>query len=97
MQWLAVSVVLTLLGGVQPQPFSPAAPLEVYPDNSDSDVLQGRTPLYFAHMQSFGGQFDSSGSLAGVKVALDEINSNSNMLPEYTLHYTLTNCSVNYY
>ena len=57
-------------------------------------VLQGRTPLYFALIQSLGGpgsQLDGSGTLAGVKVALDRINNDSSLLQGYTLHYTFAN------
>ena len=50
----------------------------------------GTCPLYIALMVSFGGEFDSSGVIPGVQMALDQINSNPAMLPGYTLHYTLT-------
>ena len=71
--------------------------LEVYPDPTDPEVLKGRTPLYFALIQSLGGpssQFDGSGSIAGVKVALERINNDTTLLPGYTLHYTLTDSKV---
>ncbi len=71
--------------------------LEVYPDPNDPAVTQGRTPLYFALSQSLGGPlslFDGSGSVAGVKVALDRINSDPFLLPGYTLHYTFTDSKV---
>ena len=68
--------------------------LEVYPDPTDPQILQGRTPLYFALIQSLGGQYDSSGSVAGVKVALDRINSDMTLLPGYSLHYTLADSKV---
>ena len=77
--------------------YDPDDYLEVYPDPRDSQVLQGRTPLYFAFIQSLGGpdsQVDGSGTLAGVKVALDRINNDSSLLPGYTLHYTLANSKV---
>ena len=71
--------------------------LDVYPDPTDPGVLQNRTPLYFALIQSLGGplsQFDGSGSIAGVKVALDRINNDTGLLPGYTLHYTFSDSKV---
>ncbi len=77
--------------------YDPADYLEVYPDPGDPAVLRGRTPLHFALIQSLGGpfsQFDGSGSVAGVKVALDRINNDSSLLPGYTLHYTFADSKV---
>ena len=71
--------------------------LEVYPDPTKPEVLRERTPLYFALIQSLGGplsQFDGSGSIAGVKVALDRINNDTTLLPGYTLHYTFADSKV---
>ncbi len=71
--------------------------LEVYPDPEDDGFLDGRTPLYFALIQSLGGNgslFDGSGSVAGVKVALDRINNDTSILPGYTLHYTFSDSKV---
>ena len=70
---------------------------EVYPDSNDPEVLQGRTPLHFALLQSLGGensQFVGPGVLAGVRVALDRINNDSSLLPGYSLHYTAANSKV---
>ena len=68
--------------------------LETYPEVQESN---GTTPLYFGLIMSFpGGEFDSSGAIAGVRVALDRINKDPTLLPNYTLHYTLTNSSVSY-
>ena len=74
--------------------YHPADYLEVYPDPRDPAVLKGRTPLHFALVQSLGGQFDGSGNVAGVKVALDRINNDTTLLPGYTLHYTFTDSKV---
>ena len=77
--------------------YDPADYLEVYPDPRETDILKERTPLYFALIQSLGGpgsQLDGSGTLAGVKVALDRINNDSSLLPGYTLHYTFANSKV---
>ena len=78
--------------------YDPDDYLEVYPDPRDPEVINdSRTPLYFALIQSLGGpgsQLDGSGTLAGVKVALDGINNDSSLLPGYTLHYTFANSKV---
>ena len=65
--------------------------LQTYPPYDETDP---RTPLTFALLQSFGGDFNSSGAVAGVQVALDVINSNPDLLPGYTLHFTLTDSQV---
>lgn len=54
----------------------------------------GTCPLYIGLMVSFGGEFDSSGVIPGVQLALDQINSDPSMLPGYTLHYTLRDTIV---
>ena len=65
--------------------------MQVYPNVTDEKI-----PLYFAFMQSFSGGYISSGGIAGVLVALDEINdeSRSSILPGYSLHYTLSDNAV---
>ena len=71
--------------------------LEVYPNPDDPDVLKGRAPLYFGLIQSLGGPgslYDGSGSVAGVKVALDRINNDTSILPGHTLHYTFSDSRV---
>ena len=65
--------------------------LDIYPPVDENDP---RTPLHFALLQSFGGNFDGSGSVAGLQVALDRINSDPTLLPGYSLHYTLTDSQV---
>ena len=78
-------------------PYNPASYLEVYPDPTEPEVLRERTPLYFSLIQSLGGpfsQYNASGTVAGVKVALDRINNDTSLLPGYTLHYTLTDSKV---
>ena len=67
--------------------------LDVYPPVDQNDT---RTPLHFALLQSFGGNFDGSGSVAGLQVALDRINSDPTLLPGYSLHYTLMDSQVKY-
>ena len=73
--------------------------IEVYPDPTDPTFLQDRTPLYFGLIQSLGGPlslYDGSGSVAGVKVALDRINDDPSILPGYTLHYAFTDSMVSF-
>ena len=65
--------------------------IHTYPPYNETDP---RTPLTFALLQSFGGSFNSSGGVAGVQVALDLINNNPDLLPGYTLHYSLTDTQV---
>ena len=65
--------------------------LQLYPPVNASD---GRTPLYFALMLSFGGDYKSIGALPGVQIALDYVNSQPSILPGYSLHYTLADSQV---
>ena len=62
-----------------------------YPPLNES---QYPNPLVFGLIMSFGGNFDSSGAIAGVRVALDRINNDTNLLPGYTLHYALSDSQV---
>ena len=84
-------VVLASLQAARASSLTPWPYLQVYPPVNESD---GRTPLYFALMLSFGGQFTSVGALPGVQIALDYINSQPDILPGYCLHYTLTDSQV---
>ena len=52
------------------------------------------TTLYFGLMLSLSGDDESSGALAGVQAALDEINSRDDLLPGYSLNFTLTDSQV---
>ena len=65
--------------------------LQIYPPVDGNDT---RTPLHFALLQSFGSEYNGSGSVAGLQVALDRINSDPTLLPGYSLHYTLTDSQV---
>ena len=68
---------------------------QVYPGTDPSgETSVGIKSLYFALMMSFGGDFQSSGAIPGVQVALDQINSDPTLLPGYQLHYTLTDSQV---
>ena len=43
--------------------------------------------IYFGLMLSLSGDDQSSGALAGVQAALDEINSRDDLLPGYSLNF----------
>ena len=94
---LLLFLVLQLCLAQGNDPFNINDYIDVYPDPTDPEVLQGRTPLFFSMIPSLGGtlvQFDGSGGVAGVQVALDWINNDTSLLPGYTLHYTLTDSEV---
>ena len=65
---------------------------EVYPPVDLSGNLSNH--LFFALIQSFSGSFNGSGSIPGIQVAMDRINDMSDILPDHTLHYTLTDSQV---
>ena len=50
--------------------------------------------IYFGLMLSLSGDDQSSGALAGVQAALDEINSRDDLLPGYSLQYALIDSVV---
>ena len=68
----------------------------IYPELTEyaSTINNHSVPLYFGLMLSLSGDDQSSGALAGVQAALDEINSRDDLLPGYSLHYTLTDSKV---
>lgn len=69
------------------QPFYPPG------EESNGDT---RTSLSIALLMSFGGAFNSSGSVPGVQVALDLINNDTSLLPGYKLGYQLMDSQVIY-
>ena len=64
------------------------------PFEKNSSLSVDRKPLVFGLIMSFGGSFDSSGAVPGVRVALDQINNDPALLPGYTLHYALSDSRV---
>lgn len=88
---LASVIVITALLQPSQASSSPWPYLQVYPPVNETDV---RTPLYFALMLSFGGDYTSIGALPAVQIALNYINNQPSILPGYTLHYTLTDSQV---
>ena len=87
--WEALLLVIV----VQPMAIeSQGRYIQIYPPVNETD---GRTPLYFALVLSFGGDVVvSKAALPGVQIALDYINSEPSILPGYSLHYTLTDSQV---
>ena len=78
-------LLCTALAGCQDLPYTYPPLAEARPNT---------TSIYFGLLQSFGGTYNSSGSIPGVEVALDRINSDANLLPGYTLHYVLRDSFV---
>ena len=68
----------------------------MYPSLDSSSICPNKTtPLYFGLIQSFStSQIDGSGTILGVNIALDRINSNCFVLPGYSLHYTVADSQV---
>lgn len=64
--------------------------------NQDACVVsENKTcPLYVALMMSSGGDVDSRGVIPAVQMAIDEINGDPDMLPNYSLHYVLKTTKV---
>ena len=67
------------------RPFYPPAE----PSNPDT-----RVNLSIALLMSFGGAFNSSGTVPGIQVALDLINNDTELLPGYKLGYQLMDSQV---
>ena len=71
--------------------------LDVYPNVTEAVQRNYTSPLYFGLMLSLSGDQQSTGALAGVQAALDDINNRDDLLPGYSLHYTLTDSKVSLY
>ena len=56
--------------------------------------LNKTCPLFIQLIMSFGGSYVSSGVVPGIQIALDHINAFPDILPGYTLHYTLQDSDV---
>ena len=68
--------------------------VDIYPSHG---IANQSIPLYFGLMLSLSGDQQSTGALSGVQAALDDINNRDDLLPGYSLHYTLTDSKVNLY
>jgi hypothetical protein len=84
-------LIITKFGGSEESPY-----IDTYPELTEyvSKFNNHSIRLYFGLMLSLSGDDQSSGALAGVQAALDEINSRDDLLPGYSLHYTLTDSEV---
>ena len=61
----------------------------------EPDLSLNKTcPLFIQLIMSFGGSYVSSGVVPGIHIALDHINASLDILPGYTLHYTLQDSNV---
>ncbi len=87
----------------KPESFYVGPYIQVYPPINISvdqlscvpDLAENKTcPLFIQLIMSFGGAYVSSGIVPGIQVALDQINASPDLLPEYTLHYTLQDSQV---
>ena len=87
----ALAVILAALPTLCASSLTPWPYLQIYPPVNESD---DSTPLYFALVLSSGGEYTSIGAVPGVQVALDYINSQPDILPGYSLHYTLSDSQV---
>ena len=47
-----------------------------------------KTPLHFSYITTKTGSFVASGAIPVVDLALEQINSRTDILPNYTLSYT---------
>lgn len=48
-----------------------------------------KTPLYFSYITTRTGRFVAEGAIPVVDLALEQINNRTDILPEYTLNYTI--------
>ena len=63
----------------------------------EPDLSLNKTcPLFIQLIMSFGGSYVSSGVVPGIQIALDHINASPDVLPGYTLHYTLQDSNVSF-
>ena len=71
-----------------------ASKLSIVGSSSERLTTNSSLPLHFGLMLTLSGDQQSTGALAGVQAALDDINSRNDLLPGYSLHYTLTDSQV---
>ena len=64
----------------------------VYPPKNETS--NSSIDLYFGFITSFGNTYNSSGTVPAVQIALDFINDHPTLLPNYKLHYQLTDSQV---
>ena len=88
-QFLALAAFIQVNRGSQSGSY-----LDIYPKSAKITLKNKSSALYFGLMLSLSSDDQSSGTLAGVQAALDEVNSRDDLLPGYSLHYTLTDSKV---
>ena len=86
-----LAIAACMYGSTEARSRSSYEYLQEYPP---VDAGDGRVPLHFALVLSFGGEYVSIGALPGVQIALNYINSEPSILPGYTLHYSLAYSEV---
>jgi hypothetical protein len=75
-----------------PVNFSAQNQLDCIPQLAETN---GKCPLYIALSMSYSyEEYFGGGVVPGVQYALDQINADPNLLPGYSLHYTLTDSEV---
>ena len=73
----------------------PPTNISIDQSSCEPDVSLNKTcPLFIQLIMSFGGSYVSSGVVPGIQIALDHINACPDILPGYTLHYTLQDSDV---
>ena len=88
-QSLVLILTIVLLRRCEASRYDPTNRIYPWPLSAD------RKAIFFSLIVSFGENFNSSGVVPGVNVALDIINSNdSNLLNGYSLHYILSDSKV---
>ena len=95
---LAIIVAMTAASIYNYGPYDHVYPyVDITQNRSTCVVSENKTcPLYIALMMSSGGDVDSRGVIPAVQMAIDQINSEPNMLPGYSLHYILKTTKVSY-
>lgn len=61
------------------------------PDDAPPD---NRTELRILYITSFGGEYNSSGSIPAVEIAMEQINNSSDILEDYRLVYEVGDSQV---
>ena len=94
MDLLIVLLVAAACLGETPGEAAKSIYKEIYPPIASEQDFSDSNRLFFTLMQSFDRQYNASGNIAGIKVALDRINNDSSILPNHILHYILSDSEV---
>ena len=75
----------------------PPTNISIDQSSCEPDLSLNKTcPLFIQLIMAFGGSYVSSGVVPGIQIALDHINASPDILPGYTLHYTLQDSNVSF-